>query len=204
MQEEQFALPKLPYALNALEPVISEEIMNLHYNKHHQTYVNNLNKALKDYCDAESKGDLPKQIALQKAIKFNGGGHINHSIFWTNLIPKDQGGGTAPTGKLAEAINKSFGSLDKFIEKFNAEAAAVQGSGWAWLGLCKDSKELYIVTCENQDPLSTKGLVPLLGIDVWEHAYYLQYKNVRADYLKKIWEVVNWKNVAERYEAAVA
>lgn len=203
-QEEQFSLPKLPYALNALEPTISEEIMNLHYNKHHQTYVNNLNKALKECFDAESKGDLPKQIALQKAIKFNGGGHINHSIFWTNLAPKSEGGGTAPNGKLAEAINKSFGSLDKFIEKFNADAAAVQGSGWAWLGFCKDSKGIYIVTCENQDPLSTKGLVPLLGIDVWEHAYYLQYKNVRADYLKKIWDVVNWKNVAERYEAALA
>lgn len=200
---EEFTLPKLPYEFNALEPAISAQIMEIHYSKHHQTYVNNLNKALKEYYEAESKGDLPKQISLQKAIKFNGGGHINHSIFWTNLAPKNGGGGNPPSGKLAEAINKSFGSLDKFIEKFNAEAAAVQGSGWAWLGLCKETKNIYIVTCENQDPLSTKGLIPLLGIDVWEHAYYLQYKNVRADYLKNIWSVVNWNNVSERYEKAL-
>jgi Fe-Mn family superoxide dismutase len=200
---EEYTLPALPYEFNALEPVISTEIMTLHYSKHHQTYVTNLNKALADYCKAEEKGDLPTMIALQQAIKFNGGGHVNHSIFWTNLAPKSQGGGTPPTGKLLEAIQRDFGSLDKLIEQMNAKTVAIQGSGWGWLGYNKAKGHLELATCDNQDPLSTKGLVPLLGIDVWEHAYYLQYKNVRADYLKKIWEVVNWKNVSDRYNAAI-
>ncbi len=199
---EQFQLPTLPYELDALEPVISKEIMNLHYNKHHQAYVNNLNKALEQYAEAEKNNDIAAQIAFQSAIKFNGGGHVNHSIFWTNLAPKSKGGGTAPTGDLAEEINKEFGSLQNFIEQFNTKTAAIQGSGWGWLGYNKAKKRLEIVTCDNQDPLSTKGLVPLLGIDVWEHAYYLQYKNVRPDYLKSIWEVVNWTNVAERFAKA--
>lgn len=204
-KEVVYKLPALPYDLNALEPIISAEIMNLHYNKHHKAYVDNLNKALEQYCDAECKGDLQQMIALQKAIKFNGGGHINHSIFWTNLAPQKNGGGGAPNGKLAEAINKQWGSHDKFLEEFNNTTIGIQGSGWGWLGYCKITKNLEITTCENQDPLSTKGpLIPLLGIDVWEHAYYLQYKNVRADYVKAIWNVVNWKNVAERYAAASA
>lgn len=202
--EPQYKIPQLPYDFSALEPVISAEIMNLHYTKHHQTYVNNLNKALEQYCDAESKGDLPAMIALQSAIKFNGGGHVNHSIFWTNLAPKNSGGGTPPSGKLADAINQEFGSLDKFIEQFSTKTVAIQGSGWGWLGYNKAKNRLEIATCENQDPLSTKGLIPLLGVDVWEHAYYLQYKNVRADYVKKIWEIVNWKNVAERFNAAAS
>lgn len=201
-ETEQFTLPELPYDFNALEPVILAEIMELHYKKHHQTYVNNLNKALDEYFDAVSKKDLPRQIALQKAIQFNGGGHINHSIFWTNLAPKQKGGGTPPSGKLADAIKQEFGSLENFIKKFNETTVAIQGSGWGWLGFCKDQKRLYITTCDNQDPLSTKKLIPLLGIDVWEHAYYLQYKNARADYLNKIWEVVNWKNVEERFDNA--
>lgn len=199
---EQFQLPPLPYELDALEPVISKEIMNLHYNKHHKAYVDNLNKALEQYEKAEKEGDIATQIALQSAIKFNGGGHVNHSIFWTNLAPKSKGGGVAPTGELAQAIDQEFGSLQNFIEQFNAKAAPVQGSGWGWLGYNKAKKRLEIATCDNQDPLSTKGLVPLLGIDVWEHAYYLQYKNVRLDYLKAIWEVVNWSNVAERFAKA--
>lgn len=201
---EQYKLPELPYDLGDLEPVISAEIMSLHYHKHHQAYVTNLNKALEQYAEAEAKNDLPTMIALLQAIKFNGGGNVNHSIFWTNLAPKNKGGGTPPDGELAAAIQKDFGSLDKFIEAFSAKTVAIQGSGWGWLGYCKERQRLQIVVCDNQDPLSTKGLVPLLGIDVWEHAYYLQYKNVRADYVKAIWGIVNWKNVAERYAAAVA
>lgn len=197
---EHFELPQLPYELDALEPVISKEIMNLHYNKHHKAYVDNLNKALESYEKAEKEEDIAAQIALQQAIKFNGGGHVNHSIFWTNLAPKGKGG--APSGELAAAIDQEFGSVQNFIEQFNAKTAAIQGSGWGWLGYNKAKKRLEIVTCDNQDPLSTKGLVPLLGIDVWEHAYYLQYKNVRADYLKAIWDVVNWGNVAERFAKA--
>lgn len=196
---QKYTLPELPYPLNALEPVISTEIMTLHYNKHHATYVANLNKALEQLAEAESKEDISSQIALQKAIKFNGGGHINHSIFWTNLAPVGKGGGGVPEGELAKAIDKDFGSTDKFIEKMSAAAVAIQGSGWAWLGYNKANGHLEITTCDNQDPLAIKGFIPLLGIDVWEHAYYLQYKNVRAEYVKAIWGIINWKNVAERY-----
>lgn len=199
---QKFELPKLPYELSDLEPVISAEIMNLHYNKHHKAYVDNLNKALEQLETAEKNNDVAQMIALQSAIKFNGGGHVNHSIFWTNLAPKKAGGGTPPNGDLAKAIESEWGSLKDFIEMFNTKTGAIQGSGWGWLGYCKKSKKLKFVTCENQDPLSTKDLIPLLGLDVWEHAYYLQYKNVRADYLKAIWDVVNWKNVAERYANA--
>lgn len=199
---QSYKLPDLPYDFSALEPVISAEIMQLHYNKHHATYVANLNKALEQLAEAESKQDIAAQIGLQSAIKFNGGGHVNHSIFWTNLAPVSKGGGTSPTGALAKTIERDFGSLDKLIEQFSAKSVAIQGSGWGWLGLNKAKGTLEIVTCDNQDPLVTKGLVPLLGIDVWEHAYYLQYKNVRADYVKAIWQIVNWKNVAERFSAA--
>ena len=198
----KFELPPLPYEFDALEPVISAKIMELHYTKHHQAYVNNLNAALEKYAEAETHKDVQAMIALQPAIRFNGGGHINHSIFWTNLAPISKGGGTPPNGALLQAINHSFGSLDKLIEQMSAKAVAIQGSGWAWLGFNKASKHLEVITCDNQDPLSLKGLVPLLGIDVWEHAYYLQYMNVRADYVKAIWKIINWKNVEERYNSA--
>ncbi len=195
-------LPPLPYDLAALEPVISAEIMNLHYNKHHQGYVTNFNKALEQFAEAEKKNYISAMASLLSAIKFNGGGHINHSIFWTNLAPKNKGGGTPPTGELAAAIDKDFGSLQNFIDKFSAKTIAIQGSGWGWLGYNKDLKRLVLCTCDNQDPLISKGVTPLLGIDVWEHAYYLQYKNVRADYVKAIWGIINWSNVAERYSKA--
>lgn len=200
---QKFELPQLPYDFGDLEPVISAEIMNLHYSKHHNAYVTNLNKAMEQLAEAEQKQDLAAEIALQSAIKFNGGGHLNHSIFWTNLAPKSKGGGQPPEGTLATAISHTFGSLDKFIEQMSAKAVAIQGSGWAWLGLNKSTGHLEIATCDNQDPLVTKGLVPLLGIDVWEHAYYLQYKNVRPDYVKAIWQIVNWKNVDERFQKAI-
>lgn len=198
----KFELPQLPYALDALEPVISEEIMTLHYTKHHQAYVNNLNAALEKYAEAEAKKDLAQMVALQQAIKFNGGGNINHTIFWTNLAPINDGGGKPPQGDLAKAIDETFGSFANFMEQFSAKAIALQGSGWVWLGYNKALKQLEIVACDNQDPLSTKGLVPILGLDVWEHAYYLQYKNVRADYVKAIWQIFNWKNCEERFKAA--
>lgn len=194
-----YELPPLPYDFGALEPVISAEIMNLHYTKHHQTYVTNLNKALQQYAEAEKKQDLAGMIALEQAIKFNGGGHVNHSIFWTNLAPKDKGSGQLHEGELKQAIEKKFGSLQNFIDKFSAKLIAIQGSGWGWLGYDKDNNCLVLSTCSNQDPLSTQNYIPLLGIDVWEHAYYLQYKNVRADYIKAIWSIINWKNVEERY-----
>lgn len=199
-----YQLPNLPYEYEALEPVISAEIMRIHHTKHHQAYVNNLNGSLEKYAEAEKKQDLPTMIALEKDIRFNGGGHINHSIFWTNLAPKDKGGGGEPNGDLLDAIKMDFGTFQNFIEKFSAMTGAIQGSGWGWLGFDKTTGQLRITTCANQDPLSTQALIPLLGVDVWEHAYYLQYKNVRADYLKAIWSIINWKNVESRFSEAVA
>ncbi|KAI9299007.1 mitochondrial Mn-superoxide dismutase [Neoconidiobolus thromboides FSU 785] len=193
-------LPDLPYDYNALEPVISAEIMQLHHSKHHNTYVTNLNVAEEKYQEALHQNDIKSQIALQSALKFNGGGHINHSIFWQNLTPIKNGGGQLNDGALKQAIEKEFGSLDKFITKFNTQTAAVQGSGWGWLGYNKENKKLEIIALPNQDPLTS--YIPLLGVDVWEHAYYLQYKNVRPDYLKAIWQIVNWKDVEQRFNEA--
>lgn len=195
-------LPDLPYDFNALEPVIKGEIMELHYSKHHATYVNNLNKALEDYAEAEKQGAVETMIRLEPAIRFNGGGHINHSIFWTNLAPQSKGGGGSPSGDLLESVNHFFGSFEAFQTQMTQQTVAIQGSGWGWLGWNPVNKRLEITTCSNQDPLVTKGLIPLLGIDVWEHAYYLQYKNVRPDYVKNIWNIVNWKNVEMRLEMA--
>ena len=207
---KKYTLPNLPYEYDALEPVVSAEIMKLHHQKHHNGYVTNLNIAIEAYAKAESDEDLSTMVSLQSAICFNAGGHINHSIFWTNLAPKDQGGGSPPTGALADAINKQWGSLEAFIEQFNATAGPLQGSGWCWLAFCDATKELNIHTCSNQDPLRgtwaknfpVLKVTPLLGIDVWEHAYYLQYKNARPEYLKAIWQAVNWANVEERYAKA--
>ncbi|XP_008242423.1 PREDICTED: superoxide dismutase [Mn], mitochondrial-like [Prunus mume] len=197
-----FTLPDLPYDYGALEPYISGEIMQLHHQKHHQTYVTNFNKALEHLDQAMDKGHSPTIVKLQSAIKFNGGGHINHSVFWKNLTPVREGGGEPPKGSLAWAVENQFGSLDSLVQKMNVEGAALQGSGWVWLALDNDQKRLSIETTFNQDPLVAKGssYVPLLGIDVWEHAYYLQYKNVRPDYLKNIWKVINWKYASDVYE----
>ena len=196
-------LPSLPYAYDALEPVISAEIMRLHHEKHHATYVKKLNEALEAYAIAETKGDLSAMIALQSAIRFHGGGHLNHSLFWGNLTPVSQGGVKPPEGELCEAINAQFGSLANLITKLSELTIAIQGSGWGWLGFDPHTKHLNLMTCANQDPLqSTTGLIALLGIDAWEHAYYPQYKNDRADYVKKIWSVINWKAVAERFAEA--
>lgn len=194
-------LPELPYAYNALEPVIIGDIMELHHKKHHATYTNNLNAAEEKLAAAQAAGDVSAMIALQPALKFNGGGFLNHSIFWTNLSP--QGGGV-PTGDLADAINRDFGSFDNFKSKLSEATIAIQGSGWGWLGFDPHTHQLKIATCANQDPLqATTGLIPLFGIDVWEHAYYLQYKNVRPDYVKEIFQVANWDDVSERYQAAL-
>uniref|UniRef100_A0A0D3G633 Superoxide dismutase n=1 Tax=Oryza barthii TaxID=65489 RepID=A0A0D3G633_9ORYZ len=200
------ALPDLPYDYGALEPAISGEIMRLHHQKHHATYVANYNKALEQLDAAVAKGDAPAVVHLQSAIKFNGGGHVNHSIFWNNLKPISEGGGEPPHAKLGWAIDEDFGSFEALVKKMSAEGAALQGSGWVWLALDKEAKKLSVETTANQDPLVTKraNLVPLLGIDVWEHAYYLQYKNVRPDYLSNIWKVMNWKYAGEVYENATA
>ena len=199
-----FKLAELPYDYDALEPYISAEIMRLHHSKHHQTYVNNLNAAFEKFQGAALENDVLGMIEVQGAIKFNGGGHINHEIFWSNLASKNQGGGIPPEGDLAQEIEKEWGSFEAFKEHFSKVSIGVQGSGWSWLGYNKVSGRIEVTTCPNQDPLITKGLIPLLGFDVWEHAYYLQYKNARPEYVKAIWEVVNWKNVEERFHRAKA
>jgi superoxide dismutase, Fe-Mn family len=194
-------LPPLPYAFDALEPFISTEIMQLHYSKHHQAYVTNLNNALEKYREAQARGDLAAMIAVEPLIKFNGGGHVNHSFFWPILISPGKER-TKPQGDLNQSIEKTFGSFEKFVERFNAMAIAVQGSGWCWLGYQSADKRLQLATTSNQDPLSLQGLIPILGIDVWEHAYYLQYKNARADYVKAFWSVVNWPKVEALFSEA--
>nr|AXY94524.1 mitochondrial manganese superoxide dismutase [Closterium ehrenbergii] len=200
--EAQVTLPDLPYDYSALEPAISGEIMRLHHGKHHAAYVAGFNKAMEQLGEAQARRDAQGIVALQRAITFNGGGHVNHSIFWTNLAPVSEGGGSPPEGPLKAAVQAQFGSLDALIARMSAAGAGVQGSGWVWLGV-SDQKKLAVATTMNQDACITTGLVPLLGIDVWEHAYYLQYKNVRPDYLKNIWKVVNWKDVEQRYAAAM-
>jgi len=199
-------LPDLPYAYDALEPAISQEIMKLHHQKHHQTYVTGLNTAEESLHKLQSSPDTPdtvKQlIALQPALKFNGGGHINHSLFWKNLAPyqseetKLKSGGT-----LESKIKEDFGGLDQLKKELNTKTAAVQGSGWGWLGYNKSTKKLEIVTTPNQDPLLSH--VPIVGIDIWEHAFYLQYKNVKPDYLNAVWDVINFSEAEKRLEAVL-
>mmetsp|Transcript_3561 Transcript_3561/g.3919 ORF Transcript_3561/g.3919 Transcript_3561/m.3919 type:complete len:223 (-) Transcript_3561:87-755(-) len=199
----KFTLPDLTYDYGELDPFISPQIMQLHHSKHHAAYVNNLNVASAKLEEALHKNDVTQVVALQQAIKFNGGGHLNHTIFWKNLAPPKKGGGEAPVGDLKTLIDGQYGNLDNLVASLSAAAVGVQGSGWGWLGYDKVNKKLSIATTGNQDPLeATTGLVPLLGIDVWEHAYYLDYKNVRADYVKNIWKIVNWKDVAERLNNA--
>lgn len=194
------SLPDLPYDYDALEPHINTEIMRIHHSKHHATYVNNLNVAEEKLHEATEKNDVSSIIALAPGLKFNGGGHINHSIFWETLSPN---GGGEPEGALMEAIIKDFGSFANMKAQLSAASVAVQGSGWGWLGYNQTKDTLQVAACANQDPLqATTGLVPLFGIDVWEHAYYLQYKNVRPDYVGAIFNVANWENIAARFAAA--
>lgn len=197
------SLPPLPYAFDALEPHIDAQTMQIHHDKHHQAYVDNLNKAL---AGTENENKTLEELmanisAYPAAVRNNGGGHYNHSLFWSILGAN----GGAPTGDLAAAINETFGSLEELKEKMNTAGTTRFGSGWAWL-LVNDGK-LYVSSTPNQDnPLmdvvDVKG-TPILGIDVWEHAYYLKYQNKRPDYLKAIWSVINWDAVAARYKAAL-
>lgn len=185
------------YEYNALEPAISEQIMKLHHQKHHQTYVTNLNAAEEKLSAAVSASDVKAAIALQAAIKFNGGGHLNHSLFWENLAPASQGGGKLGSGPLKEAIDGEFGSLDGFKKAFNTALAGIQGSGWGWLVKDASTGRLKIVTTPNQDPIT--GDKVLIGVDAWEHAYYLQYENAKVKYFDAIWDVINWETASKRY-----
>ncbi|MEI6243105.1 MAG: superoxide dismutase [Chlamydiota bacterium] len=200
---EMFQLPELPYPLHGLEPVLSKEMVDLHYNKHHRGYVANLNTFMDKYQEAKEKKDLSSLIILQSSIQFHGGGHWNHSFFWTCLAPSSQGGGVMTKGPLFQAIEKDFGSFDRFYEKFIMDASGVFGSGWCWLGYNPFTKHLEIVTTQNHGTLGEKRLVPLLVVDVWEHAYYLKYKNLRSDYLKSLWTIINWSAVEGRFIKSV-
>mgnify|MGYP001170211629 CR=1 FL=1 len=196
-----FELPALPYAPDALEPHIDKATMEIHHGKHHQAYVTNLNKAIEGTeLAGKSLEEILKSVSkASPAVRNNGGGHYNHSLFWKLLTPKSAG---KPSGELAAAIDKKFGSFDKFKEEFNNAAATRFGSGWAWLVVTEDG-ELKVTSTPNQDnPLmdvaDVKGF-PLLGLDVWEHAYYLNYQNRRPDYIAAFWNVVNWDEVAKRF-----
>ncbi|WP_416653919.1 superoxide dismutase SodA [Bacillus amyloliquefaciens] len=198
-----YKLPELPYAYDALEPHIDKETMTIHHTKHHNTYVTNLNKAIEGSALAEKPVDelvadlnaVPEDI--RTAVRNNGGGHANHSLFWTLLSPN---GGGEPTGELAEEIKSTFGSFDQFKEKFAAAAAGRFGSGWAWLVV--NNGKLEITSTPNQDSPLSEGKTPILGLDVWEHAYYLNYQNRRPDYISAFWNVVNWDEVARLYSEA--
>ncbi|KAF7507699.1 hypothetical protein GJ744_010128 [Endocarpon pusillum] len=191
-------LPDLPYDYAALEPSISGKIMQLHHDNHHKTYVDSYNQAVEKYVDAESKDDIAAKISLQPLINFHGGGHLNHSLFWENLAPKKSGGGEPPSGSLGKAIDETYGSLDGMKKKFNTALAGIQGSGWAWLVKDTQTGQIGIKTYANQDPVVGQ-YKPLLGIDAWEHAYYLQYQNRKAEYFAAVWDVVNWKAAEKRF-----
>jgi len=195
----QYTLPALPYDYSALEPSISGTIMELHHSKHHQTYVTGANTALTQLAEARESGNLANVNKLQKDLAFNLGGHVNHSIFWTNLSPD---GGDKPTGELAAAIDDHFGSFDAFTAHFTATALGVQGSGWSVLAWDSIGQNLIIQQFFDQQSNFAAGTVPLLMLDVWEHAYYLDYKNVRADYVKGFWNIANWENVQQRFQTA--
>jgi Fe-Mn family superoxide dismutase len=199
-----YELPPLPYSFNALEPSIDAMTMEIHHDRHHKTYVDNLNKAVEQ---APELANMPVEQLLRNinqvpesirtAVRNNGGGHANHSMFWEIMGPN---GGGAPSGALAQAINDAFGSVDALKEKINANGAARFGSGWSWL--VWNNGKLEALSTANQDSPLMDGMTPILGVDVWEHAYYLKYQNKRADYLKAWWDVVNWDAVAKRLAAA--
>ncbi|HZO87936.1 MAG TPA: superoxide dismutase [Chthonomonadaceae bacterium] len=200
----EFTLPPLPYPYNALEPTIDEETMHLHHDKHHAAYVNNLNAALKEAPEFFNKSieeivsnlnAVPENI--RTAVRNNGGGHINHTMFWEIMRP---GGSQTPTGALAQAINSTFGDVETLKKQVNDAGAKRFGSGWAWL-VADNNGNLSVISTANQDNPLMEGKNPILGVDVWEHAYYLKYQNRRPDYLAAWWNVVNWDEVGKRYDA---
>lgn len=200
-----YQLPKLPYSYDALEPHIDARTMEIHHTKHHQTYINNVNAALEKYPALADKSveDLIMDLNavpedIRTAVRNNGGGHANHSMFWTIMAPK---AGGEPSGGLAEAIKSAFGGFDGFKDQFSKAAAGRFGSGWAWLSV-DGSGKLVVTSTPNQDSPLSEGLKPILGLDVWEHAYYLNYQNRRPDYIAAWWNVVNWKQVASNYASS--
>ena len=200
-------LKPLPYEMSALEPVISGHQMEFHYGKHHRTYVNNLNQLNLQAAEAMEKNDIASYIKLANSIKFNGGGHLNHEFFWESLAPIKEGGGALPDAgtPIRRAIEEEWGTIENFQEYFNTHTARLEGSGWGWLIYNKASGTLEYRQTRNQDMPSdlSADYAPLLTIDIWEHAYYLDYKNLRPVFLKEMWKVVNWQKIAERHQAAL-
>ena len=198
-------LPALPYAYDALEPHIDAQTMEIHYTKHHQTYINNLNGAVKDTAWADTPAEeLIKDLAalpenIRSVVRNNGGGHANHSLFWTVMSPS---GGGEPTGDLGKAIDQDIGGLDAFKDAFTKAALTRFGSGWAWLAVTPDGK-VVVESSANQDSPLMEGRTPILGLDVWEHAYYLRYQNRRPEYISAFYNVVDWNEVARRHKAAL-
>jgi superoxide dismutase, Fe-Mn family len=204
MMKMTFELPQLPYAYDALEPHIDKETMNIHHTKHHNAYVTNLNNALQgqEALLSQSVEEVISNLdavpeSVRTAVRNNGGGHANHSLFWKILSPN---GGGLPSGELADAINQKFGSFESFKEEFAKAAATRFGSGWAWLVI--NNGQLEVSSTPNQDSPLMEGKTPILGLDVWEHAYYLKYQNRRPEYVTSFWNVVNWEEVSNRYNAA--
>lgn len=199
----EYVLPDLPYGYDALEPVIDEQTMRIHHGKHHAGYVRGLNWALKQLKDIRlGGGDAALTEHWTQKLSFHAGGHINHTLFWTGMAPSGKGGGGSAGGKLGAAIASSFESFDAFADQFKAAARSVEGSGWAWLVKDPISGGLMILQMHNQQHSVFAGATPLLGIDVWEHAYYLKYQNRRAEYVDRFMDIVNWSEIGRRFEAA--
>ncbi len=201
---KQFTTPDLPYAYDALEPYIDKETMMIHHDKHHAAYTTKLNAAADKHSELFDQGpeDLLKDLEsvpedIRMAVRNNGGGHVNHSLFWEVMGPD---GGGQPQGELMEAIKKGFGSFNKFKEEFEQAATTQFGSGWAWLSV--DGDKLVVEKTPDQDTPLSSGRIPILALDVWEHAYYLKYKNLRPDYVKAFWKVINWQAVSQKYNSA--
>ncbi len=193
-----FSLPKLPYDFIGLEPVISKQTLEIHYGKHHKGYVDKYNEILEKYLQASEKKDYDLTVSLHPLLEFNGGGVINHTFFWETLCPKKEVG--VPDEQLSSLIEKDFGSLENCKQYFNDKALASPGSGWCWLAIDIENQHLQIETTLLHGTLKGKKKIPLLVVDVWEHSYYLQYQNRRGDYLKAIWDIMNWKNISRRYK----
>lgn len=197
----EYVLPALPYAADALEPHIDAQTMTIHHGRHHAGYVNGLNNAMKKLAEIrDGTGDAGLIAYWQRQLSFHGGGHVNHTLFWKTMAPAGSGGGGEAGGELGRAIGASFGSFAKFASHFSAAAGSVEGSGWAWLCVEPMSGRLIVSQMQNQQDLLFPGAVPLVGVDVWEHAYYLKYQNRRADYVRAFMNVIDWGAVLARYE----
>jgi Fe-Mn family superoxide dismutase len=195
----KYTLPELPYAYDALEPYYDEQTVRIHHDMHHKAYVDGLNNALAKLAEARDKGDYALIKHWEKELAFQGSGHVLHTLFWENMTPKSSG---TPSGALLQQIEKDFSSFDAFQKQFSAAAGAVEGSGWAVLGWQPQLGQLLITQVEKHQDLTVWGIVPLLILDVWEHAYYLKYQNRRAEWIKAWWNIVNWEIVEKRFESA--